>query len=112
MAYYHLLFSSLPLRKSYQIRLEEFRYRDPSWPARPRPRPARRGDAGGHDRLRPARSVAPSKGQATRRRAQVETASGQPVTHLQRGRPPATSPQGAVARGQPYRLCRGSGDDG
>ncbi|RWW24653.1 hypothetical protein GW17_00011048 [Ensete ventricosum] len=28
--YYHLLFSSLPLRKSCEIRLEEFRYRDPS----------------------------------------------------------------------------------
>ncbi|RZR73427.1 hypothetical protein BHM03_00023963 [Ensete ventricosum] len=27
---HHLLFSALPLRKSCEIRLEEFRYRDPS----------------------------------------------------------------------------------
>ncbi|RZS10162.1 hypothetical protein BHM03_00041331 [Ensete ventricosum] len=28
---HHLLFSSLPFYKSCEIRLEEFRYRDPSW---------------------------------------------------------------------------------
>ncbi|RWW68193.1 hypothetical protein BHE74_00024293 [Ensete ventricosum] len=74
-----------------------------------------------------ASSTAPAKGQAAGLCAKVAAAGGHPgrgwrprpgrkgrlpTVRLQRGRPPATSLQGAIARGQPYRLRRGNGDCG
>ncbi|RRT33692.1 hypothetical protein B296_00048573, partial [Ensete ventricosum] len=117
---HHLIFSSLPLCKSCEIILEEFRYRDPSlkverrgrqprlapmqgWPptARPRARPLARG------RLAAAKASlqgrpAPLVGAAARRGDSRPRAHPLAVRHPQRG-PAVGRPQGATAHGQPYR---------
>ncbi|RWW04139.1 hypothetical protein GW17_00032652 [Ensete ventricosum] len=75
---HHLLFSSLPLRKNCEIRLEEFRYRDPLW------------------RLRTARPQgATTSGQPARANRQRPTRKGQWPARKRR---PTAHPQGATAR--------------
>ncbi|RWW81042.1 hypothetical protein BHE74_00010592 [Ensete ventricosum] len=122
---HHLLFSSLPLRKSYEIKLEEFHYRDPlaghppTAKARGRPTTARAslkvrpaapatGDDYGQKRRprgyrlqRGARKgLPPATNTVARRGGDASRRSGRPLA----GR----LPTGKGSR----RLCRGSGGSG
>ncbi|RWW39126.1 hypothetical protein BHE74_00055568 [Ensete ventricosum] len=111
---HHLIFSSLSLCKSCEIRLEKFRCRDPSEGREKEEQAATASSYAGLATHGQATGKAPCKGAAgcgqgqPAREASTARGGSRPlahpleVRHPQRG-PAVGRPQGATAHGQPYR---------